>query len=218
MPWALGILWPCTGTMACLRLFSVGVRPVRAKKSTIFCHSSGSNCSVSPKASATVSLVRSSSVGPRPPEKISRSLRRRAVSTSSFRRATLSPTTCWCSTEIPSSASSRLKNWALVLTMSPKRSSVPTQMISAVIGCLLGGNFKIRASDAALPAKGMPGCPREIHSSGSSPMRMGIFSTLAAASASSSARPGMPASAASISARVGRVLGWAGVKMVQQSS
>ena len=37
-----------TGTMACLRLFGVVLRPVRVKKSTIFCHSSGSKASVSP--------------------------------------------------------------------------------------------------------------------------------------------------------------------------
>ena len=36
---------------------------------------------------------------------------------------------------MPSSASSRLKNWALVLTISPSSSSVPTQMISAVMVC-----------------------------------------------------------------------------------
>src|SRR5699024_1399310 len=73
-------------------------------------------------------------VGPSPPENTSRSLRAREVATSSFRRAALSPTTCWCSTVMPSSASSRLKNRALVLTMSPSKSSVPTQMISAVMG------------------------------------------------------------------------------------
>ncbi len=37
-------------------------------------------------------------------------------------------------------------------------------------------------------------------------MRMGIFSTVSAAIRSSSARPGIPASAASISARLGLVL------------
>ena len=136
VPWALGSLCPLVGTMACLRLLAVGVRPprpVRAKKSTIFCHSASSKCRVSPKASATVSLVRSSSVGPSPPENTSRSLRLLASFTKSRRRPGLSPITCWCSTLMPSSASSRLKNWALVLTISPSSSSVPTQMISAVM-------------------------------------------------------------------------------------
>ena len=41
-------------------------------------------------------------------------------------------------------------------------------------------------------------------------MRMGIFSTVSAAIRSSSARPGIPASAASISARLGLVLGCGG--------
>ena len=132
VPWALGILWPRVGTMACLRLLGVGWRPVRAKNAVILAHSSASKCSVSPKAAATVSLVRSSSVGPSPPENTSSSLRARAWATSSRRRAGLSPMTCWCSTLTPSSASSRLKNCALVLTMSPSSSSVPTQMISAV--------------------------------------------------------------------------------------
>ena len=132
VPWSLMILRPFVGTMACLRLFSVGRRFVRAKKARILSHSVSSKCSVSPKTSATVSLVRSSSVGPKPPEKMSRSLRLLAWVTSSRRRAGLSPMTCWCSTLMPSSASSRLKNCALVFKMSPSSSSVPTQMISAV--------------------------------------------------------------------------------------
>src|SRR5699024_4678364 len=56
------------------------------------------------------------------------------------------------------------------------------------------------------------------HSSSSSPMRIAIFSTFSAASASSAARSGIAASAARISSSVGLVLGWGGVKMVQQSS
>ena len=132
VPWSLISLWPLVGHMACLRLFGVGRLFVRAKKSMIFCHSPSSKASVSPKASATVSLVRSSSVGPRPPEKTSRSLRLFACKTSSFSRAGLSPMTCWCSTLMPSSASSRLKNCALVFRISPSKSSVPTQIISAV--------------------------------------------------------------------------------------
>ena len=132
VPCALGSLRPRVGTMACLRLFAVGRRPVRAKKASILAHSSASKCSVSPKTSATVSLVRSSAVGPSPPEKTSRSLRSLASCTSARRRAGLSPTTCWCSTVTPSSASSRLKNWAFELTISPSSSSVPTQMISAI--------------------------------------------------------------------------------------
>src|SRR5699024_7032936 len=64
-------------------------------------------------------------------DRTSRSLRAAASRTSASSRAGLSPTTCWCSTVMPSSASSRLKNWALVFTISPSSSSVPTQMISA---------------------------------------------------------------------------------------
>ena len=56
------------------------------------------------------------------------------------------------------------------------------------------------------------------HSKSSSPIRMAIFSTCSAASVSSAASSGIASSAARISARVGLVLGWGGVKMVQQSS
>ena len=52
----------------------------------------------------------------------------------------------------------------------------------------------------------------------SSVMRMRIRSVFSAASASSSARPGMAASASRISASSGRIFGCGGVKMVQQSS
>ena len=166
VPWSLMILWPFVGTMACLRLFSVGRRLVRAKKARILSHSASSKCSVSPKASATVSLVRSSSVGPNPPEKINRSLRPLACVTSSRRRAGLSPMTCWCSTLMPSSASSRLKNCALVFKISPSSSSVPTQMISAVTadhplphpyGCKFSRHFP----PLLLPAPAGQACPAQ---------------------------------------------------------
>ena len=48
VPWALGIFWPWTGTMACLRLLGVVCRPIRAKKEVIFSHSSGSKVRLSP--------------------------------------------------------------------------------------------------------------------------------------------------------------------------
>ena len=156
VPWSLMSLWPTVGHIACLRLFGVGRLFVRAKKSMIFCHSPSSKASVSPNASATVSFVRSSSVGPRPPEKTSRSLRLFACKTSSFRRAGLSPMTCWCITLIPSSASSRLKNCALVFRMSPSRSSVPTQIISAVTAARhlpCGYRFSRRSRRPRLPVR-----------------------------------------------------------------
>ena len=56
------------------------------------------------------------------------------------------------------------------------------------------------------------------HSRSSSPIRMAIFSTCSAASVSRAFSSGIPSSAARISASVGLVLGWGGVKIVQQSS
>ena len=74
-------------------MFSGIVRPHAVKNARIFSSSSPSKRSVSPKARATVSFVRSSSVGPRPPEKTNRSLRERASRTTLSSRAGLSPTT-----------------------------------------------------------------------------------------------------------------------------
>ena len=81
----------------------------------------------------------------------------REVATSSFRAGgVVPPPHAGCSTVMPSSASSRLKNWALVLTMSPSKSSVPTQMISAVHGDIpsLGKQFKRQAACVPLTFPG----------------------------------------------------------------
>ena len=56
-----------SGTIACFTLFSVITLPVRSKYFRILPNALSSRISLSPKYSAAVSFVRSSSVGPKPP-------------------------------------------------------------------------------------------------------------------------------------------------------
>ena len=206
VPLALCSFRPRTGTYACFSLLGGMVRPQAAKNARIRASSSSSKRSSSSKARATVCLVRSSSVGPSPPENTSKSLRCMARRTTLSSRAGLSPTTLWKCTVMPSCASCCERNCAFVFKISPSKSSVPTAIISAVMAIppfRCGAAFWPRAARFASAA-----AYRHTASTGVS----------AAAARSSSARAGMAASAASISASVGFVLGCGGVKMVQQSS
>ena len=90
------------------------------------CSSSGASAT-----RATVSLVRSSSVGPRPPVVMTTSARSSASRRAFSSLCGLSPTVCTCKRSIPSAESSRATWVASVLTVCPSRSSVPTDIISA---------------------------------------------------------------------------------------
>ena len=97
------------GRMAWRRLFSpIGpLRPNDAKRSSIARSDGACISSVVPTAEATASLVRSSTVGPKPPVAITPSLRCNASRKSASRRRALSPTECFRYTSMPWSANSR---------------------------------------------------------------------------------------------------------------
>ena len=80
-----------------------------------------------------VSLVRSSSVGPKPPVVMTTSLRPSASSNAPRSLPGLSPTVQAKSRLTPMAESSRATNAASVLIVCPSKSSVPTEMISAFI-------------------------------------------------------------------------------------
>ena len=83
-------------------------------------------------------------MGPNPPENSTTSDRSRAVKTASVSRWRLSPTTCCRYRSTPKGASFSAMNWALVFKICPMRSSVPTQMISAIIdySCLINSRLE----------------------------------------------------------------------------
>lgn len=116
-----------------------------------------------PSVSAMVFFVRSSSVGPSPPEVMTRSLRERAVSSTSLRRPGLSPTVSTFMRSMPSAASSLAMKAASVLTVCPSRSSVPTEMISAFTGIPpyrpRAPAMTLRASSTRQGCAWVPMCP-----------------------------------------------------------
>ena len=83
---------------------------------------------------ATTSRVRSSSVGPRPPVRMTRSARVSACRSTSRDRARSSPTTLLARSSMPSAASRPARNSELVSMRVEPSSSLPTAMISAVRG------------------------------------------------------------------------------------
>ncbi len=131
VPTSLGKTVQPSGSMACFFCVSPSSRPWKYR--SICSMLLRSITSFFPEAAATVSFVRSSPVGPRPPVVIKISLRERAVSTALFKRSGLSPTVQAYSRLIPAGASSCATEDASVLTVWPRRSSVPTEMISAFI-------------------------------------------------------------------------------------
>ena len=84
-----------SGSHACFSLFGVISRPMVWKKPLMRSSEGWCRAIFLPNTVASVSLVRSSSVGPRPPVVMMISARSRAVSTTWRRRAGLSPTTVW---------------------------------------------------------------------------------------------------------------------------
>src|SRR5581483_5606694 len=88
-------------TSACFTLFGDIFQPCSANLRSMACKSSGSRRSLRPSVSATASRVRSSSVGPSPPLKITMSARERAVVLTRTISFKLSPTMLLNATSTP---------------------------------------------------------------------------------------------------------------------
>src|SRR5512133_524705 len=104
--------------------------PMRPNRSRSHASSSGWRTRATPATSARASRVTSSWVGPRPPVRRTASARPRASRMASAMRSVLSPTTVWRRQSQPTSARRWPIQAALVLTIWPSSSSVPTPMIS----------------------------------------------------------------------------------------
>src|SRR6266536_3056453 len=131
VPTGLSIVWAPSGTSACFRFIcAMRAMPARAKRSRSHCSISGWRTRRTPATAAIASRVTSSCVGPRPPVRITASARASASWTAVPIRPSLSPTTVCRRQSQPTSASRRLIQDALELTIWPSSSSVPTPMIS----------------------------------------------------------------------------------------
>ncbi len=126
-----------SGKKACLRLLSLICRPTRAKNSRMIWKEPSSNFSSRPNESARTSVVKSSRVGPRPPEIRTRSLREIARFRASPISAGSSRTEVWKW----HSMSDCNRHWAisalLESTISPLKSSSPIVSTSAFMIALL---------------------------------------------------------------------------------
>src|SRR5688572_24232906 len=98
--------------------------------------------------SAIACRVRSSAVGPRPPDAITRSARSQAWRKTRTFAARSSATVLWNITVTPSSPSRSLSHWLLVSSRWPLVSSSPMEMTSA---CILTA---VRAVSSYTPGKG----------------------------------------------------------------
>lgn len=90
-PFGFGRMIQPRGNIACFMLFGVISRPMRAKRARISASEAGSSTRSRPNASAIVSLVRSSAVGPSPPVRISRSARESARPTAATKAIVIIP-------------------------------------------------------------------------------------------------------------------------------
>src|SRR5215216_7231600 len=104
--------------------------PMRPNRSRSPASSSGWRTRATPATSAMASRVTSSWVGPRPPVRMTASARPSASRMVPAMRWVLSPTTVWRRQSQPTSARRWPIQAALVLTIWPSSSSVPTPMIS----------------------------------------------------------------------------------------
>ena len=138
----IGLAIACADGMsvACLTFVS-GIGKPRLANKPLRC-SSRSSCTAifSPQTLAMVSRVRSSEVGPRPPDVSVTSERLLARFIASNSRSGSSPTFVTQRTSMPSLASSEARYEELVSTNSPISSSVPMDRISACI------DHKLRSS------------------------------------------------------------------------
>ncbi len=116
-----------SGTSACER-FDSGIRamPRRRYRSSRCASIAGSWRRDLPSTSATARLVRSSRVGPSAPDTMRRPVRPSAARTASRMGSWSSGTEVRRRTRTPAAASARPRSAALVSTVSPSTSSVPT--------------------------------------------------------------------------------------------
>ena len=136
VPIGLGSAWAEGIRVACLMLVSGIGKPRLANWALRWASRSSWIAISSPNTAAMVSRVRSSDVGPRPPDVRVMSERVKARCMVSRRRSGSSPTLVIKRTSMPSFASSEARKAELVSTSSPISSSVPMDMISAFIGSL----------------------------------------------------------------------------------
>src|SRR5918994_7811715 len=131
VPRGLSIVRAPWGTSAWRRFISaIRWTPMPANRSRSQVSSSGWRTSSTPATAASAPRVTSSWVGPSPPVRITASARPRASRMASAIREVLSPTTVWRRQSQPTSARRWPIQAALVLTIWPSSSSVPTPMIS----------------------------------------------------------------------------------------
>src|SRR5580704_5121691 len=120
-----------SGTMA-WRRFTAGMSRLKLRNLASIARTTSSfRCRRRPRRSATVSRVRSSSVGPKPPLAITTGTRFNASRNASASNPRLSPTIVLRKTSMPSLFNSSVRKRELVSTRSGVRSSDPTAMISA---------------------------------------------------------------------------------------
>src|SRR5215218_7150343 len=131
VPRGLSMVRAPSGTSAWRRFISaMRWTPMRSNRSRSHASSSGWRTRDTPATSARASRVTSSWVGPRPPVRITASARPSASRMVPAMRSVLSPTTVWRRQSQPTSARRWPIQAALVLTIWPSSSSVPTPMIS----------------------------------------------------------------------------------------
>ena len=93
VPHSLSKISHPSGSIACFTLFSVISRPSFSKNTWIFSKDAVSSTRLTPSTRQMPSQVMSSTVGPRPPVVMTRSLRDKACRSVAVRRSILSPTT-----------------------------------------------------------------------------------------------------------------------------
>src|SRR5512132_3315975 len=131
VPLGLSMVRAPSGTPAWRRFISaMRWMPMRPNRSRSHASSSGWRTRATPATSASASRVTSSWVGPRPPVTTTASARPSASLMVPPMRWVLSPTAVWRRQSQPTSARRWPIQAALVLTIWPSSSSVPTPMIS----------------------------------------------------------------------------------------
>ena len=126
-----------SGTMAWRRL-TAGISRLKLRnRASMWRTTSSLRRSLRLRRSATVSRVRSSSVGPRPPLAITTGTRWSASRKASARSSRLSPTMVLRRTSMPSLFNSSVRKREFVSIRSGVSSSEPTAMISAFMTVLL---------------------------------------------------------------------------------
>ena len=127
------------GTIACLRLAASSAGPANplraahpARIAAMCARMASSSSSGAPANAATTSAVRSSAVGPSPPEvTISAAPASAANRSAAARSSGRSPTIVTCATSNPSRPSSRATNGPLRSAIAPESSSLPVTTTAA---------------------------------------------------------------------------------------